>query len=299
MPARGRVSSGVSRYIFTYLGVITRTPYAIRVVSDAKKSYMKTTGNRHIAPADALRKRLQAGPRPHWKIALLCFRPYRHSQPIIDALDALPFGPAVLSMEESTAMPRVYQATMHGVEIVILRGHIWGGPHTAILLEELATIGVDTVVGQGVAGSIDEAIGIGDQVVGVRALPTDGTSAYYMAGQAVVPADAPLAESVAVAAARLNTVIKSAAVVTVDAFYQETYDRVERWKAQGGQIINMETTPLYAVARHCRLRAVWLGYISDSVYGPPGYQYGPEVRMRSDNICLQLLREIVARRQPT
>ncbi len=290
---------GVSRSIFTYLGVITLTPYAIRAMSDAKKSYMKTNGNRHIAPADALRKRLQAGPQPQWKIALLCFRPYQHSQPIIDALDALPFGFTLLSMEESTAMPRVYQATMHGVEIVILRGHIWGGPHTAILLEELAAIGVDTVVGQGVAGSIDETIVIGDQVVGMRALPTDGTSAYYMTDQAVVSADALLAESVTEVAAQLSTVIKSAAVVTVDAFYQETYDRIERWKAQGGHIVNMEATPLYAVARHYRLRAVWLGYISDSVYSPPSYQYGPEVRTRSDSICLQLLREIAARRPPT
>jgi uridine phosphorylase len=259
---------------------------------------MKPGGNRHIAPAEALRKRLRADPPPRWKIALLCFRPYPHSQPIIDALDALPYGATVLSMEESAAMPRVYQATVHGVEVVILRGQIWGGPQTAILVEELAAVGVETVVGQGVAGSIDEAIGVGDQVVGARALPTDGTSASYLTDGAAVPADAILAESVAGAAGRLGIAVKSAAVVTVDAFYQETDDRVARWQAQGGQIINMETTPLYAAARYCRLRAVWFGYVSDSVDGPPGSQYGPEVRTRSDGICLELLREIAARRRP-
>lgn len=258
---------------------------------------MRNNVKRHVSPADALRKRLQAVPRPEWKIALLCFRPYQNSQPIIDALCALPVGFPVLSMEESPAMPRVYQATMNGVEIVIVRGQIWGGPHTAILVEELAAIGVVTVIGQGIAGSIDETIGIGDQVIGIRALPTDGTSACYMNSHAALSAGALLAKLVTDAAAQLNIEIKSAAVVTVDAFYQETYDQIARWQERGGHIVNMEATPLYAVAHYYQIPAIWLGYISDSIYSRTNTQYGPEVRTRCDSICFQLITEIAAKMQ--
>jgi nucleoside phosphorylase len=177
------------------------------------------TGNRHLDPRKSLRRRLRDLPKPEWNIALLCFRLYRDSQPIIDALQAVPVGHSVLSMVETSVSPRVYQATLKGEDIVIAKGQIWSGPYTAILAEELAAAGVKTIIGQGVAGSIDEEIVIGHHVCGTCALKTDGTSTCYLTDLDPVSAYASLANVLAESSETASIPIKSTTVVTVNAFY--------------------------------------------------------------------------------
>jgi purine-nucleoside phosphorylase len=35
----------------------------------------------------------------------------------------------------------------------------------------------------------------------------------------------------------------------------------------GAQAINMETTPLYAASNSCGVKSLWLGFISDCLFG--------------------------------
>lgn len=252
--------------------------------------------NRHIDPRDTIRRRLADRKRPNWKIALICFRPYQDSQAIITKLKAEPMDYRLFSLEDFPGAPRVYQATVNDVGIVILRGQILGGPHTSVIMEELAALGVETIVGQGIAGSMEKSIVIGDQVLGVKALDTDGTSRVYIRGRREAFPDEVLAGVVRESAADLDIEIKEAAVATVDAFYQETAQMIGRWRKRGADILNMEVTPLYAVAHYYDLKAIWLGYISDSIFSRPTFQYGNEVRERCDLICLHTLNRLSMRR---
>ena len=95
-------------------------------------------------------------------------------------------------------------------------------------------------------------------------LTTDGTSrAYTSANEAV--ADAGLAAALVATATRVGIAVVPVKIATVDALFCETPADVHRWVALGAQAINMETTPLYAAASMCGLRAVWLGHISDTL----------------------------------
>lgn len=255
---------------------------------------MRDNEERHIDPRDIIQRKLAGREWPDWKIALICFRPYRDSQNIVTRLDAQPLGYGLFGLEELPGAPRVYQARLKNAGVVILRGQIIGGPHTSSLMEELAAIGVDTIVAQGIAGSTNPSIVVGDQVLCVRALNTDGTSKIYIGGQKEVVPDEAMAGLVKASAAELGVDIKKASAATVDAFYQETFQMIAGWQAQGADILNMEVTPLYAIAQYYRLKAIWLGYISDSIFGRPDFQYGNEIRRQSDAICLNTLDKLSA-----
>jgi len=147
---------------------------------------------------------------------------------------------------------------------VLVTHCLWGGPQTAILVEELTALGVREIIGFGVAGSLMDTLPKGTQIVATHALATDGTSRAYSAAADAV-ADAELAATLIGTARRLGIAVAPVTIATVDALYRETPADVQRWIGLGAQAINMETTPLYAVASVCGVRSVWLGHISDTL----------------------------------
>jgi len=167
-------------------------------------------------------------------------------------------------LEVSLDRPAVYEAQL-GDRIIVLVTHcLWGGPQTAILVEELAALGVRQIVGFGVAGALVDTLPKGTQIVAESGLATDGTSRRYTSA-ASAAADAGLATTLVATATRLGIALVSTKIATVDALYRETPADVQRWVGLGAQAINMETTPLYAAASVCDVRAVWLGHISDTL----------------------------------
>ena len=220
---------------------------------------------RYITPEALLRLRFGDGPRPAWDVAVLSFRGEAGTQALVSKLNARPLTRQVLyGLEVSLDRPAVYEAR-HGDRSIVLVTHcLWGGPQTAILVEELAALGVRQIVGFGVAGALVDTLPKGTQIVAESGLATDGTSrAYTSAAEAA--ADAGLAATLVDTATRLGIAVVSVKIATVDALYRETPSDVQCWVGLGAQAINMETAPLYAAASMCGVRAVWLGHISDTL----------------------------------
>ncbi len=71
-----------------------------------------------------------------------------------------------------------YLATIRGASVLITSTGI-GGPSTAIAVDELAQLGVDTFIRVGTTGAIQESIAIGDVVVSTAAVRLDGASTHY------------------------------------------------------------------------------------------------------------------------
>lgn len=212
-----------------------------------------------------MRLRLGEEPRPAWDVAVLSFRGETGTQALVSKLNARPLTRKVLyGLEVSLDRPVVYEARLATRSIVLVTHCLWGGPQTAILVEELAALGVRQIVGFGVAGALVDALPKGTQIVAESGLATDGTSrAYTSAAEAV--ADVGLAATLVATATRLGIAVVSVKIAAVDALYRETPSDVQRWVGLGAQAINMETTPLYAAACMCGVRAVWLGHISDTL----------------------------------
>jgi uridine phosphorylase len=220
---------------------------------------------RYITPDALMALRFRDRGRPRWDVGVLCFRGRVGSGALVDKLGARPVGQKVLyALEESSEHPHVHEAAVGGSAIVVVAGCLWGGPQTAILVEELACLGVRSVIGYGVAGSLVADLPKGTQVVAASGVVTDGTSRAYTT-RAVVHPDEALVAAVGAVADRLHTDVSPVAVATVDALYRETEDDVRRWRERGARAINMETAPLYAASRACGVPSVWLGHISDSL----------------------------------
>jgi len=192
--------------------------------------------------------------RPQWDAAVICFRDPQGSRFLVEELGGVPVGRQVFwGIQETPALPRVFEATVAGRRVGIVTHCIWGASQASILVEELAAFGVRVVLGFGAAGSFDSGLPQGTQLVACVAPATDGTSQQYGPG--------PFRPDPALLALAVGA--EPVAVATVDAVYRETPDLVARWRALGTQVVNMESAPFYAAAETCGVRALWLGQVSD------------------------------------
>jgi purine-nucleoside phosphorylase len=133
-----------------------------------------------IRPDILIKNRLRDRSPPDWKLAVISFRDRKGSDGLARAFRAEPIAHTIFYGQEAFAeSPFVYETSLDGNKIGVITRCIWGGPHTAILVEELAQLGVKFLIGYGSAGSIDASLELGQQVVVTAAVPNDGTSRAY------------------------------------------------------------------------------------------------------------------------
>ncbi len=109
-----------------------------------------------------------------------------------------------------------------------------GGPSAAIVLEELAALGLRRAVRVGTCGALDGAVAPGELVVAGAALAADGTSRALGAGERV-EADPELTAALGG---------PPALVATSDLFYERDPAREAAWRAAGAVAVEMEAAPL-------------------------------------------------------
>jgi uridine phosphorylase len=224
---------------------------------------------RYITPDAFMHGRFDTNPRPQWKTAVLCFRDLEGSRQLVEGLGAIPLGYKVISgMEEFSGnpLPYAYELAIGDAKVGVIARCGWGGPQTAIVVEELAHIGVTTIIGIGAAGSIDPDIPKGSQIVARTALLTDGTSRAY-SEETEIKGNPQLCSLALSAGQSLLTKVCPVRTVTTDAIYRETEAEVRTWRALGGQVVNMETSALYAASETCGISSLWIGHVSDRLVG--------------------------------
>jgi uridine phosphorylase len=220
---------------------------------------------RYIDPETTLRGRVEDVGQVGWDAAVICFRNLEGSQTVVSRLGALPVRHKWLwGMEPSEDSPPVFECKVGALTVGVLSRCNWGGPRAAILVEELAELGVPAVVGVGAAGGLVAEFPRGTQAVASRALVTDGTSPHYTTEDSASP-DSGLLNLARAVATRAGVLTRDGCVATVDAVYRETPELIGGYRARGAQSVNMETTPFYAAAAKCGIRALWLGHVSDSL----------------------------------
>ena len=158
---------------------------------------------------------------------------------------------------ETVAENREYKlvnATYDGVDLTICSTGI-GCPSAAIAVEELARVGVDTVIRVGTTGALQTGIEIGDMVVATGAAKEEGTSKRYES--AVLPAvpDYDVLSALVDAAEANDEAVHVGPIVSDDAFYNETDAYVEAWEAAGLLAVEMEAAAVFSIARRKGLSA--------------------------------------------
>lgn len=248
---------------------------------------------RYITPEAIVRERFTGNPRPAWKTAILCFRDFTRSMRIVRQSGAKPLGRHVLwGLDRTLNEEFVYEIHFGDKPAGLVTRCIWGGPQAAILVEELAYLGVRNIISWSCAGSLDSAVRKGELVVADSAITSDGTSLAYTSEPAVFP-DPELLMLAADVARGLSCGLTHVCAATADAIYRETPEAVENWRKNGAQIVNMETSAFYAAAAACGVKCLWMGHITDCI-GKTWDDWFSDLE-RAEDASIRLCLELAAR----
>jgi uridine phosphorylase len=115
-----------------------------------------------------------------------------------------------------------------------------GAPSAAIVLEELAGLGVRRAIRVGTCGALDQALSLGDLICAEAALAEDGVSRALGANRLARPDPGLQADLAANGAS-------AALIATTDLFYEVGSDARERWVEAGARAVEMEAAALFTL----------------------------------------------------
>jgi purine-nucleoside phosphorylase len=142
-----------------------------------------------------------------------------------------------------------------------------GGPSAAIVLQELAELGVRRAIRVGTCGAVDPELAHGELVVAGVALAEDGASKALGAGEVASPDK----ELTARLAAALPAGASPSPIVTTDLFYDGDPDqggppraRAEAWRRRGAVAVEMEAATVFTLGRRLGVAAACILTVSDT-----------------------------------
>jgi uridine phosphorylase len=165
-----------------------------------------------------------------------------------------------------------------------------GGPSAAIVIAELADLGVRTMVRVGTCGALAPELTLGSLVVVTEALPFDGTSSV-LAGAAQLLPDPGLRELLVAATADGD---HEGPVASTDLFYDRPAGEEDRWRAAAAVAVEMETATLFALADRRGVRAASLLLVSD-LLSPDRVRIGDEAMQEGERRLGQTAAEALSR----
>lgn len=109
---------------------------------------------------------------------------------------------------------------------VLIISHGIGGPSTAILMEEICSLGIHSVVRVGTSGAIQDFIKVGEVIISIAAVRLDGTSKQYAPVEYPASASPEIVMLLKKSAQELNIPHHIGITASTDSFYpgQERYD---------------------------------------------------------------------------
>lgn len=160
--------------------------------------------------------------------------------------------------------PASVQICRHkGVEFLSI-AHVYGGPVSSALIEELAYYGIEYALAYGLAGGLGTLdLKMGDFYLVVQALAMDGTTPHYTDDK-LIPSDRFLNAKIEELAQKAGlSAMKPVQAMTADAIYREYGQDLDYAKENGCDIVNCDSSHLFAVSREVGIGTTECGVISD------------------------------------
>jgi uridine phosphorylase len=157
----------------------------------------------------------------------------------------------------------------HGGLRFLSLAHVYGGPVSSATVEELAYYGIEVILAYGLAGGLGtKGLAMGDFYLVADAFAADGTTPHY-SDESVIAANHGLRDRALGLWPQQSGRIIPVRAATGDAIYREDDAMLERFRAAGCDIVNLDTAHLYAVSRNNTegrmIRTIQCGVISDVV----------------------------------
>lgn len=159
----------------------------------------------------------------------------------------------------------LYTGVLGGHQI----GYIKVPPGTVILegiMRSLQFTRVNTVIGMGTCGALQQEIECGDVIIADAAMAGDCLSLHYgFEYNEVVPADSALSTSLEGHLARNSSIaVHRGPIVTTGAALRETDELIESWNQDGFLGVELEASALFALADWMKVRCSMALLVTDS-----------------------------------
>jgi uridine phosphorylase len=146
-----------------------------------------------------------------------------------------------------------------------------GGPSAAIVLHELAELGVRRAIRVGTCGTLADGPQPGAVLRVPAALSADGAS-RALGADGRVEADPVLDEALSAALPDAHPAL----VATVDLFYDPVSDRGQDWIEAGAEAVEMEAATLFQAGRRAGLAVACALVVTDAPAGGAGLRLDDE-----------------------
>ena len=138
---------------------------------------------------------------------------------------------------------------------------------TVAFLEELAACGIKRFVGLGSAGALHNDINVGDVVLCTGAFSDEGTSAHYPGYKSFSKPSYTLSTRIAAWFKKHQIPSVKAKTWTIDAPYRETEQQLEYFLNLGADVVEMEASAMFNVARYRKVQLANIFIVSDTISG--------------------------------
>ena len=151
-----------------------------------------------------------------------------------------------------------------------------GTPSASIVVEELIQLGVTRLLRVGTCGGLSADLSLGDLVLALAAVPADGTTSRYVAGEPHAPtADWDLLHGAVHAAKELGSALRVGLIASEDAFYEPDGSQHRRWSERGVLAVEMESAAIFTIAALRGVQASSVLAVSDLLF-PERVRIGDE-----------------------
>lgn len=211
----------------------------------------------YIRPEDVVKNHVKENEIPQWDIAILCFHSIEKTMYIVNYFEGRKIEYRIFSKCDCNM---VFEAVIDNRKIGILGWCTGGGPLVASIIEEISVTGVKWLLGIGAAASIINEIKRNEIILPTNIYMNDAVSKYYY-DQDWIKIDKEMYSLVN--KAMVDTKYLEVKGATVEALYRQCESMLKPWRDQGAQVVNWELGPFYAVSQVYRIKAAWIGHVSD------------------------------------
>jgi uridine phosphorylase len=200
---------------------------------------------------------------------------------------------------------RTFTGTVDGVPVSTMSTGM-GGPSVAIGIEELAELGVHTFVRVGTCGAAQPEIKMGDLVIAIGSVRSEGTPDGYVPKEYPAIASLDVTNALVEAAEAAGVPYHVGVIRSVDALYSDLvpdrmprphhlHEELDMWSRAGILSNDMETSTLFVVSRLRKLRAGTINLCVDELGAGEIHHLDPSYMDRMLGVAVDAIRRLIAR----
>ena len=198
---------------------------------------------------------------------------------------------------------RTFTGSVDGVSVSTMSTGM-GGPSVAIGMEELSELGVHTFLRVGTCGAAQPQIKMGDLVIALGSVRSEGTPNGYVPLEYPAVASLEMVNALVDAAKDSGVPYHVGIIRSVDALYSDLLpdtmprphlrDELEMWSRAGVLSNDMESSTLFVVARMRKLRAGTINLCVDELGAGEIHHLDPSYMDRMLKVAVDAIRRLIA-----